>query len=119
MKPTVYKLTHSFAKEDSKIYFRALIPEMEICKIIKVWQYKLAEVKECTDFDEQSMMDVLKLFGCEQISENDSFRTYYEIDLPEIWEARNIIVTKEDMDNPKYNNDEANNILDRVVKANN
>jgi len=117
MKFKVYKLTHTYNKEDSKIYFKSTMKQDDLLKLIKVWQYKLDDIVEATDLDDDVLMNILESFGCIRLSETDDFKSYTELNAYIIWEARNIKVSEDDMNNLNYNNSKAREILNNFVES--
>lgn len=116
MRPSIYKLTHEYSEGDSKIYFKTTMKREKLLKLIHAWQLKLAEIDETMGFDEEQMMEILECFGCQRILESDDFRSYGVLDLYLIWEAVNIKVTADEMNNPDFNNEKAQKVLDIIIK---
>ncbi|MCR8641446.1 hypothetical protein NV379_02140 [Paenibacillus sp. N1-5-1-14] len=118
-RPRVYKLEFTPSIDggvDPQIYFKTTIKDEELVMLIKVWMYKLADFVMEYYFTEEEMMELLEAFGCKQISKDDNFRTYYSADMYEIWEAANIEPTEEDMNNLKFQNEQAQKVFDKVLK---
>lgn len=117
-RPRVYKLTHSFEKIDSKIYFKTTMKDDFLIKLIKIWQLKLTDIVPEYDWELEDMMVLLETFGCKRISEDDGFRTYYEANLYDIWEYENTWWPEEDWVKPEFNNPNTDNIFQRVLQKN-
>ncbi|KAF6620564.1 hypothetical protein HFE03_07885 [Paenibacillus sp. EKM102P] len=117
-RPRVYKLFHTFDPEDLKIYFKTTMTDEHLIKLIKIWQVKLSNIVPEYDWGTEEMMELLSTFGCEQINENSGFRTYYEANLYDIWEYANTWPTDEEIEDPKYNNDNTQPVFDKVIEQN-
>lgn len=109
----VYRLfdTHDL-EESPRVYFRTKLTDDELVMLMKVWMYKLDEEEHAACFSNEEMMELLTTFGCRQVDpQTDGFRSYYEANTFEIWEAANIRPTDEDMNNPEYYNEQAQKIM--------
>ena len=117
-RPSVYHVTHTYSDKDRELYIKTLMPFDELRKLIHIWQVKLFDMCDTMDFNECEMVEILETFGVSRISKEDKFTTYYDLDLYLVWEygAAHIPLTEEDMTNPKFINDEAIKIMNRVYK---
>ncbi|EPD81363.1 MULTISPECIES: hypothetical protein [unclassified Paenibacillus] len=120
-RPRVYKLEHLAAVEagqDSNLYFKTTWSDEDLTMLIKVWMYKIADYVPEYEFYEEEMMELLETFGHKQIPADSPFKTYYSADMYEIWEAANIRPTEDDKSNPRFYNDNANKVFEKVLKRN-
>jgi hypothetical protein len=99
------------------IFFETTWEDEELVMLIKVWMYKLAEIVEEYVFYEDEMMELLETFGHKQVP-IFSVELYHSADMYEIWEAANIKPTFDDMENPKFWNEEAQKVFQKVIKRN-
>ncbi|WP_339304315.1 hypothetical protein NST33_17860 [Paenibacillus sp. FSL L8-0435] len=114
----VYKLFHTYDKEDLKIYFKTTMEDEFLIKLIKIWQLKLANYAQEYDWDSEDMMQLLETFGCARVTEDSGFKSYYEANTYLIWEYANTWYSEEECNDPQFNNPEADKILLRVLEEN-
>lgn len=116
-KRNVFKLTHTYLKEDD-IYIKSEMEELELVKLIKAIQVKAFNIEETFDFLPSEMRDVLLQYGKsrffpteddieEIISKGEYSFEFVEINLYEVWEASNIVVTNEEVNSTRYENKNA------------
>lgn len=117
-RPRVYKLFHTYDKEDLKIYFKTTMSDNHLLKLIKIWQMKLADVVQEYDWGTEDMMELLETFGCVRVEEDSGFISYTEADMYMIWEYANTWWSEEEQQLPEFNNPEADKILQRVIHEN-
>jgi hypothetical protein len=55
----VFKLTHTYDEGDSNIYIKADMKELDLVKLIKVWQIKGFYLDETYDIEIEDMRDIL------------------------------------------------------------
>lgn len=117
-RPRVYKLFHTYDKEDLKLYFKTTMSDKHLLKLIKIWQMKLSDVVQEYDWGTEDMMELLETFGCVRVEEDSGFKSYTEADMYMIWEYANTWWSEEEQQLPEFNNPKADKILQRVIQEN-
>ena len=115
---TVYQLTHTYGSEDEEVYIKTDIKELDLVKLIKIWQMKAFYLEETCDIETEDMRDILIHYDGIRVYPNqedvkelealgeDSF-DFIEIDLYEVWEASDIKVEEYDLNSKEQYNPKA------------
>jgi hypothetical protein len=126
----VYKLTHTHSDDEEDIFIHTNMPLDDLLKLTKVIQVKAFNIEDTYDLFPEEMKDVLlqyegiRHFPTEEdiseiINKGDDGFDYIEEDLYMIWEASNIKVTDKDLNDPKYNNENALKLINGFIKEEN
>lgn len=113
----VYKLTHTYFN-DEEVFIKSNIEEKELCKLIKSIQMKTYDIEETYDLSPIEMRDILFLYGNvrtfpyekdieELTKKNKDYFDYIELDLYNIWEAVDIVITEKEAYSDYYKNNNA------------
>lgn len=118
----IFQLNHLYFKDsedDMQTLIKTTLDEMELVKLIKVILYKASTMEETFAVSPREMKDLLlqyegnRHFPNEEDSKTkDEYFDYIGIDLYNVWEACDVKVSDEDLDNPKYKNE----IVEKMIK---
>lgn len=96
MNKNIFKITHTYAEDRDKVIIETKMDEMELVKLIKIWQIKAWYILDTFDFFPKEIFKVLQYCDCEKhtMQKGEKKTT---IDLYEVWEAHDIEVKDDDL----------------------
>lgn len=126
----VFKLTHTYLKDEPEFCIKTELNEKDFVKLIKVLQVKANSMEETFDLSPAEMFDLLlqykdnRLFPREKdIKEmeekGEKSYEYIEVDLYNIWEAKDVVVTEEEIKDKKYENKNVIHMIQNFINENN
>lgn len=126
----VYKLTHTYLKDNEDIVIKTEMKEKDLLKLIKVLQRKAVNIEETFDLHPSEMRDVLlqyKGIRCypndddikEIKSKGEDAFDYIEIDLYNVWESSDIVVEDYELVDIKYENKNVMEMIKDYIEENN
>ena len=121
---SVYKICDT-NDEGKEAYLKSKIVYETLLKLINVWQIRLLNLSETMAFCVDEIVEILESFGCERIENDGSFKSYWNVDIFDVWEAGCstkcvYFFTDDDANNFNYYyNEKANEIMMRVFNDTN